>query len=185
MTIDSGEVRLAPFGHIYVAPVGTPAIADVSTPLPAQWKELGYISEDGVGITPTTDVQDYFAWQSKMPVKTSLTSIAMELQFSMIQINQDTTSLFFFGEQWTSGAGLGTLTLTTNPALDERSMVIEWNDDEENTNRLYIPRGVVTDREQMTLSRTELTALGVTFKILDFSGIGAILLSDDPNLVSS
>lgn len=185
MALDSTEVRIAPFGHVYVAPVGTAAPTTVVTPLPATWKELGYISEDGVSITPTTDVQDYFAWQNAMPIKTSLTSISMEVGFSMIQINQSTTALYFFGQAWSVAAGVATLSISSNPGLDERAMVIEWTDDGSNLNRLYMPRGLITDRESMTLSRNDLVALGVTFKILDYNGVGAVLLSNNADLLAS
>lgn len=185
MALDSTEVRLAPFGHIYVAPVGTALPTTVVTPLPATWKELGYASDDGVSITPTTDINDYFAWQAAMPIKTSLSSISMEVQFKLIQINQATTALYFFGSAWSVAAGVATMTMSSNPALDERAMVIEWTDDANQVNRLAMPRGLITDRESMVLSRNDLTALGVTYKILDYNGVGAVLLSNNPDLLAS
>lgn len=182
MALDSGEVRLAPFGHVYVAAVGTAAPVDVTVPFGAGWRELGYLDEDGVGITPSVDVQDISAWQSLVPVKQTLTGVNLELKFNMIQVNQATTSLFFFGEDWVSGGGISTLTLTSNPSLDERAVAIEWNDDNANTNRLIVPRGLITDRDDLNLNRQNATAFGVTFRALDSNGVIAALLSDDPNL---
>lgn len=185
MALDSGQVRLAPMGHVYTAAVGATLPTDVTTPLDPAWKELGYLDEDGVAVTPTTDIEDYMAWQSAVSVKQSLTSVGLELKFNLIQINQDTTGLFFFGSDWSVSGGLATMVMSANPALDERGLVIEWTDDAGSTNRLLLPRGLTTEREDMVINRKELTALGVTFKALEYAGNLATLLSDDPNLLAS
>lgn len=182
MALNSGEIRLAPFGHVYVAPVGTVAPSTVTDPFGAGWRELGYLSEDGVGVTPSTDVQDIKAWQSLTIVKQSLTGVNLELKFNMIQVNQATSSLFFYGEDWSAAAGLATLNLTSNPSLDERALAVEWTDDAGSTNRLIVGRGLVTDRDDLNLNRAGATAFGVTFKALDSNGVMATLLSNDPNL---
>lgn len=185
MALDSTEVRVAPFGHVYVAPVGTSAPADVSTAFSASWQELGYLDESGVGITPSTDVTDILAWQTLLPVKSTLTGLTLELEFNLIQVNQNTTALYFFGQSWVTGSGLATMTMSSSPTLDERALAVEWTDDGNNTNRLIVGRGLITDRQQLTLSRTEATAFGVTFRALDNNGTMAVLLSDNPDLVNS
>lgn len=185
MSLDSGQVRLAPFGHVYVAPVGSTLPTDVTTAWDPAWKELGYLDEEGVGITPTTDVEEFFAWQSAVSVKQSITQIGLELKFNMIQVNQDTTALFFFGSDWSVSGGTATLSILSNVNVDERALGVEWTDDAGKINRLLLGRGMVTDREDMTISRKELVAQGVTFKALEANGYLARLLSNDPNLLSS
>lgn len=185
MALDSLEVRVAPFGHVYVAPVGTAAPTDVTSPFDAAWQELGYLDEEGVGITPSTDVSDILAWQSLLPVKTSLTGLDLTLEFNLIQVNQHTSALYFFGETWAVSGGVATLEMSSNPALDERALAVEWTDDASNTNRLIVGRGLVTDRAQMSLRRSEATAFGITFRALDNNGVMASLLSDNPDLLSS
>jgi len=185
MALDSSEVRLAPFGHIYVAPVGTTPPVDVTTAWGAGWQELGYLDEEGVGITPTTDVEEFFAWQSAVSVKQSLTQIGLELKFNMIQVNQHTTGLYFFGQSWNVAGGVATLTIPSDVNIDERALGVEWTDDAGMVNRLLIGRGMVTDREDLMINRKELTASGVTFKALESGGNLATLLSNDPNLLSS
>jgi len=185
MALDSLEVRVAPFGHVYVAPVGTVAPTDVTSAFGAGWKELGYLDEDGVGITPSTDVSDIVAWQSLLPVKTSLTGLDLTLEFNLIQVNQDTTALYFFGETWAVAGGVATLAMSSNPTLDERALAVEWTDDAANVNRLIVGRGLVTDRAQLSLKRSEATAFGITFRALDNNGLMATLLSDNPDLLAS
>jgi len=182
MALDSGEVRLAPFGHVYVAPVGSVLPTDTTTPFDAAWRELGYLDEDGVEITPSVDVADIGAWQSLVPVKQSLTGMNLELAFNLIQMNQQTTSLFFFGESWTATGGIATLEISSSPTLDERALAVEWNDDNDNINRLLIPRGLVTDRDGMTLNRSDAVAFGITYRALDYNGLVAVMLSDDPEM---
>lgn len=185
MALDSGQVRLAPMGHVYTAPVGTAGPADVTVAWPVGWTELGYLDEEGVAVTPTTDIEEYMAWQSAVAVKTSLTSIGLDLKFNLIQINQSTTGLYFFGNDWSVSGGLATLTMVSNPELDERALGVEWTDDAGSVNRLIMQRGVVTEREDMMINRKDLTATGVTFKVLEYAGNLATLLSDDPNLLAS
>lgn len=182
MALTSDEVRLAPFGHVYVAEVGTTAPVDVTTPFAAGWRELGYLDEDGVSITPSLDIEEIMAWQSMLAVKRTPTGMDLELQFNLIQVNQATSSLFFFGNDWSAAAGLATMSMSSNPTLDERALAVEWNDDDGNTNRLIVPRGLVTDREELVLNRSEAVAFGVTFAALDSDGVVAVMLSNDPNL---
>ena len=185
MALDSGQVRLAPMGHVYVADAGTAGPADVTVAWPASWTELGYLDEDGVAVTPTTEIEKYRAWQSAVSIKQSLTEIGLELKFNLIQINQATTGLFFFGQSWNVSGGLATLTMSASPDLDERALGIEWTDDAGSVNRLILQRGLVTEREDLVINRKELTALGVTFEALEYGGNLATLLSDDPNLLNS
>jgi hypothetical protein len=185
MALDSTQVRIAPFGHVYVAPVGTAAPVDVLTAYSATWKELGYISEDGVGITPSVDVADIKAWQSLLPVKQSLTGMDLELTFDMIQVNQQTSALYFFGSAWVTTVSLATMTISSSPSLDERALSIEWKDDANYINRLTVGRGLVTDRDQLVLKRSDAVAFGVTFHALDSNGTAAVLMSNNPSLINS
>jgi len=102
---------------------------------------------------------------------------------STIEITQDSTALYFFGNAWTNSSGQGLLTFSSNPALSYRSLVIDWTDDLNASNRLVLDRGIITDRDAMQLQRTENTALGVTFHVLDNSGTLGRIYSTNPDLV--
>lgn len=182
---DSTKVRLAPAGRVSIAPAGTAMPATVAATLNAAFKELGYLNEEGVSITPSIDTNAIRAWQSAVPIKTTLTSVGMQAKFTMMQITQDTTAEYFFGSVWSNSLGNGLLTISSNPNLGERAMVIEWNDDKAvpNTYRLCIPRGFITDHDAMQLQRTEATALGVTFEFLDSNGEVAHILTNNADLV--
>lgn len=185
MALDSGAIRLAQFGHVYVAPVGSAVPADTSTAFDSSWRELGYVSEDGVSFAPSVDINDINAWQSKVPVKRSLTSIDFDITFQLLQTSQLATSLFFFGEQWDVTGGEANLVVTANPQLDERAFAVEYTDDSGNINRIILPRALVTDREDLTLNRSDAVMWGVTLKALEADGVVIEVQSNNPELLFS
>lgn len=184
MAEQSSQVHLASFGHVYIAPLGTTMPTDVTTVLNAAFAELGYLSEDGVSVTPNVDTNDIKAWQTPVPVKTVVTSVGLQCKFSMMQITSDTTAAYFFGSAWTRISGtLGKLIFSSTVSTQERCLVIEWTDEVGNVNRLCFGRGMLTDRDAMQLQRTENLAFGVTFEALDLNGQLGYLLSSDTDLI--
>lgn len=182
MALESEEVRLAPSGHIYVAPTGT-ALPTTLASLSGSYVELGYVTEDGVTMTPSVEFNDIRMWQSINPVKKALESGNFTMEFAMGQVNQQTMSLYFFGGEWVLSGGIGRLDFSSTPAIDERVFILDWEDDEGDTNRLVLPRAVVTEREGVQLTRSDATVLGITLEALDDNGLYGYLLSDNPNLV--
>lgn len=175
------EVRLAPEGDVYVGPVGVAVPTDVTTPwatVDPDWQSVGYLTEDGVSITPSTDFGAIKAWQSVGKLKQPLTDASYECTFSMMQVNETTTGLYFFGGTWSGGA-LARLLITATPTDLERALGIEWLDDEGSINRLVIYRGNVTNREAMQLQRPEATVFGITFEALDTDGDFAEWITDN------
>lgn len=182
--VDASEVRLAPFGDVYVAPVGTAIPTNVTTPwatVAPAWKPVGYITEDGVGMTPNTDFGAVKMWQSTLKLKQPLTDVSFEITFSMGQVNETTTGLYFFNSTWVGGA-VATLDLTSNPTDLEKALGIEWTDDEGDINRIVIYRGQVTNREAVTLKREEATVYGITYEALDNGGTFGKWLSSNIDL---
>lgn len=185
MALDSTQIRLAPSGHVYIAPYPTvPLPTDVTTTLAVAWKELGYLSEDGVAIAPTYDTNGIKAWQSAVNVKTTVSGVGLTAKINMLQVTKDATAEFFFGSSWVAGGPVGRLNVSSNPSLAERSMVVEWTDDLGYINRFVMGRGFLTDRDSMQLQRTEATAFGITFECLDNAGLTAYWLSNSPTLAS-
>lgn len=181
MAQTAAQVRTAPSGHIYVGPLGATEPDDVSTPLDGAFSDLGYTTPDGVTITPNVEQEDINVWQSLMPVLSPITGMTLEVAFVMAQLNKDTLSLFFLGEEFTDDGTTATLNINANPGSQERCLVIEWTDSSGDTYRLVIPRAQMTEREELTLTRGESTNLGLTFSALDDDGIAGYLLTDNVN----
>lgn len=181
MANDSSEVRLAPGGSVYVGPVGTTAPTDATTSLNAAFLPLGYVADGGVTVTPKIATNDIMAWQSMVAVKTTLKSIGLTLKFNLLQINGATTGLFFFGASWVVSS-TPSLTVSSNPTTDFRALIIEWQDDLSKSYRLYVPKGLVTDRDNLTVDRNSATAMGVTFEALDNNGTFMQMFTNNLNV---
>lgn len=179
----SNAIRFASNGTIYVAPVATAGPTDVGTALPSPWKQLGYVSDAGVQLTPSITTQAINAWQSATPVKHLVTAASFQVAFSMLQFDKEGVELYFGGEfvQAMDGGeppapidGVFVLDLDSTPELLETSLVVEWSDATV-TNRLWLPRCQVSGREALTLVRTNSQNLSVTLDALDQGGkLGSI-----------
>lgn len=180
MTIDSTQVHLAPDGEVFIAPFGTTLPTNESSSLNAAFKGLGYCDANGVTITPSLTTNDIEAWQSALPVKTTLKSIALDVKMTLLQINKATTELYFYGNTWSAG----NLNLPSNPSLAEYSVVVEWTDSEGNKNRFVVDRVVVSAQDALALTRNDAEKVGVTLKALDNSGNFADWFTDDAVLSS-
>lgn len=58
--VSTGKPKTA--GAVYRAPAGTTAPTDASTELAAAFKELGFVSDDGVSNSNSGDSTDVYAW---------------------------------------------------------------------------------------------------------------------------
>lgn len=180
--IDSSEVRLAPNGKVLVGPVGTALPTNATMAINVGFKDLGYVDEDGVSLTPGVELTDIMMWQSAVPVKTTLDTVNFEIQFKMGQINTDTWGLYFFCTTWTNNFGQAKLIVPSSPGTQEKALIIEWTDDELDVTRLVVPKGLLADREALQLVRNNAQISGVTFRCLDNNGVLAYVYSDNPDL---
>lgn len=64
MSNDADNVRVALTGSILMAPKGSTAPVDLDSAWDAAWTDLGFMSDDGVSMEYSTDVEDINAWQS-------------------------------------------------------------------------------------------------------------------------
>jgi len=184
MAKDGAQVRLAPDGKVYVGPVGSTLPTNATMAVNAALSDLGYISEDGVALTPGVDINDVMMWQSAVPVKRTLDTASFEVKFSMGQVNKATWGLYFFNNSaWANNFGQAKLTLLSNPGTQDCALIIEWVDDEADQCRLVLPKATLTDRDDLQLTRTDPVLSGVTFSALDFNGVFGYVYSDNPDLV--
>ena len=114
MSNDADNVRAALNGSIFMAPKGTTAPADLTTPWDAAWVDLGYMSDDGVSMEYSTDVESIGAWQSLSPVRRILTSVDMTLGFTAIELKARTITAYFPSSTITEAVSYTHLTLPTN-----------------------------------------------------------------------
>ena len=181
MANDGDNVRVGLTGSVYIAPKGTTAPVDLDTAWPAGWVDLGYLSDDGVELTYSTETEDINAWQSLSPVRKVLTGVDMTLGFTAIELKTTTMTLYFPSATMSDVSGtVHKLSIPAAPAPDERAIGLEWIDGDIK-NRLIIARGEVTDREALTLARSGAVGLGMTVSAYaDSAPEIAVWLSSDP-----
>lgn len=183
MALSAAQVRTAPSGHIYVGPIGSPEPTDTSTDLDVAYAELGYATPDGVNISPNVEQEDIMVWQTLLPVLSPITGVTLEVSFTLAQLNPDTLSLYFLGDDFTDDGTTARLDINSNPGSQERALVIEWSDNVDDDYRLVLPRAQMTNREELSLTRGDSVNLGLTFSALDSDGIAGYLLSNNSNLL--
>lgn len=80
--VSTGKPKTA--GAVYRAPAGTTAPTDASTELAAAFKELGFVSDDGVSNSNSGDSTDVYAWGGT-PVLTTQAEKTDEWKLTLIE----------------------------------------------------------------------------------------------------
>lgn len=181
MANDADQIVVAANGTVYVAPVGTTAPTAPTGALNAAWKDLGFITEDGATFTDSKTVEDILAWQSFYPVRKIVSAKDASVSFSLRQWNGRTVSLAFGGGNTVDlGGGNFSYVPPAPEVIDERAMLIEWQDGDKNY-RLILPKGLVTEAVETNLVRTGSAVLPITFSITPDTGDDPYtFLADDP-----
>lgn len=160
--IAASEVRIGANGSIYIAPSGTTPPANIT----AAWTgftNIGYASEDGLTISREMGTEQIKAWQSISTIRYIVTETDFTAGFTLLQFNKDTLPLYLGGGTVTAqGGGSYKYSISSSPTIDERVLGLEWTDGSI-TNRLIIPRGMVTESGEMSVGRSEAIGLELTF----------------------
>ncbi len=189
MTLAAEEIRIAANGQLFVAPVGTALPTKISDPLDAAFVGLGYANEDGATINPERTIEQIRAWQSRQPLRTTVTEESISIALTMIQWNENTLPMFFGGGTVTEDAGPPKTYVYAPPApgeILENAVALEWNDGA-NKYRLVAERGQGTDTGEITLTGTSEAPLPLTLELLAPLSGGALaglpfnIQTDDPN----
>ena len=169
-TQDATELVVAGFGNVWVGPYGT-ALPTTPTANPAGFNKVGLISEDGVDWSEEKTVQDFMAWQSRYPVRRSLTDVKLKITCALQQWNEDNLIAALGGGSVSSpSAGVYKyVPIADTEQLDDVSVVVDWNDGSEN-HRLVLPKANATEGVSIKLQRTELAVIPVAFEALGVSG---------------
>ena len=186
--LEPTEVRITESGFVYLGAIGATLPTNASGTLDASLHNVGYLDDDsGVTISPEVNVENVMKWQSKMPVKVYVDEIGLQVSFTMNQVNRPNTSIYWFGQQWENIAnGESHLSVPSNVTSGdlERAMVVEFFDDNDDTTRFVFPRGIVVEREELELNKSDLK-LGITYIVLDNGGDMFDIYSTNDDLYSA
>lgn len=161
-------------GAVFVDFTGNASLPnDATTQLDANFRELGYITDTGITVTQNADVSQVYAWQNGDNIRTLQTTHDATVSFEMAEWNEDTAKVYF--------GDAGAITGEMAPRLQ---WVIQAFDDD-NTLRLVIPSGQVTEKGDWTLTNTGLSILPVTITCYPDSDGKKIIPYFSPVLASS
>jgi hypothetical protein len=185
MSLESNEIVVGSFGHVYRAPLGTSFPTNISTAVPSSpWLELGYLTEEGVRFNFAREVNEFFGWQSYHPLRVISQRIPTEVMFDCTQLNANT---------WMTAMGGGTLVespannfLYEPPGEEENDqfeLIVEWQDGTLDY-RLCLRKVQNMSGVEFALTRENPIILPITVKMLapDTDVSPWFLQTDDENL---
>lgn len=107
--MDAANVDVAVTGAIYRARVGTAVPTSPTDPLPVAWREMGWISEEGLTESPNDTTKEIKAWQNGTTVRRLITGSTYNFKFKAIETNALTLETYHKGSSIGTAGGVSTL----------------------------------------------------------------------------
>lgn len=178
MSNDASKVKVAVTGAVYTGAPGTTLPTTATMALDSAFKDVGYISEDGVTETPEVDTQEIKAWQGGVVVRRVVSSSEYQYKFTMIETKKTSLELYHKGSTVVTDGATGWKLDVKGAAVDRRRFVIDVLDGAD-VIRIVIPDGEVTDRGEVTYVNEEEIGYEVTITAYpDSNGVVATKYSN-------
>lgn len=155
MALTADNVRVGVTGACYLADTGTELPTDATTTVNVSFIDLGYVSDDGVSQAIDESRSDIVAWQNADVVRKVKTSQDVTYSFTMIETSAATLEAYYGNY---AGPGVVEINGTDTP---HKSWIIDVVDDDD-TIRLVIPDGQVTERGEITYANGEEVGYPIT-----------------------
>lgn len=178
MALNSDNVSSALTGAVYYAPLGTVAPADPVAPWGTGWVDLGYVSEDGLVEAESRDWEEIKAWQNRAIVRRLLTDNETTFAFTLIENTKAALELRHAGSTMSTTTGVHTLEVMV-PQEAFYAWGFDIIDGDEH-HRITVPKGSVTEVEDITYANGE--AIGYGFTVAAYpsgTGLVAVKMSDN------
>jgi hypothetical protein len=158
MALNAANVSVAVTGAVSYAPTGSTAPTDATTALDAAFKDVGYISSDGVTETRDRSTQTIVAWQNSEVVRAVVTESSITVQFTMIETNKNSVELFY-GD--TVSAVDGGVEIRPGKTGGRRMIVVDYVDGSDLV-RLFLPSAEVMEVGDLSLTSGDAVGYDVT-----------------------
>lgn len=155
MTASAENVLVGITGAVYIGDVSATAPTSSTSAL-VGFADLGYVSADGVTITPDKSSNAIRAWQNADLVREVVTESTLTYQFMLLETTEDTIEAFF-------GSAMvdGKVELLPSNTGGQKSFVVDIVDGSK-VIRHYIPTGEIMKVEAQTVKNGEAVGFGVT-----------------------
>lgn len=152
---NADNVLVGVTGAVYVGPTSSTAPTASDSTLTG-FTDLGYVSADGLTITPDKSTASITAWQNADKVREIVTESSLTFEFSLLETTEDAVELYF-GSAITAGK------VEFNPSETggRKSFVFDVVDDTK-VIRYYLPSAEVMAVSPITVANSEAHAYGVT-----------------------
>lgn len=131
-------------GAVFVAPAGTALPTNATTALAEDFKNLGFVHEDGLVNGTETDTESAMAWGGTKVLEEQ-TNFSENFTFSLIETNVDTLKFYYGDDKVTEASGAITVHQSAKP-LEEVVLVFEIAMTGNRVRRIVVPRAKMADR---------------------------------------
>lgn len=169
MALDSSNVRVAVTGAVYRAPTGTAAPTGADSSLNVAFKDLGYVSEDGVTETRDRSTNQIKGWQNADLVREVVTDSSYALTFTLIETKLETVETYYGATVDGSDGSIDIVPSATGGRLSWVVDVIDGDD----LIRIYLPSAEVTEVGDQVYQSGEAIGYQVTVKGYAVNGVTA------------
>jgi hypothetical protein len=183
-TLDPENVQIGTANGpgIYLAPAGTEGPEDTEEPWGEAWLVLGYLSGDGPTVGQETDSESLVPWQSKVPIRTVITSRGVSLQFTMWELKPETLALYFDADVPEAAAD-GSFHMQVRSDTPQHTYAVGIDSRDERVFRLSFTRAVLSTAGDMPITAGAAVPLEVTLSALDDAGqLADVLVGPAPEI---
>jgi hypothetical protein len=160
--------------EVYFAPKGSTLPTAITTDPADPWWAVGWLSEDGVSLSVSTDVEKFKAFQGGTTLRTKVTSTEKSFTIQALQETPGVTGLYFgHGDPTVTGSGataLAKIDLPESIPTIERACVVKLVDGSVEK-WLCCELVQVTDRGEIPHQNAEMTMYEFTLEIIGDSYI--------------
>lgn len=163
---------------VFLAPLGTTLPTTLEDP-PDPFDSLGWISEEGVNLTVSTNVEKFRGWQGGSVLRTKVTSTDKNFTVQALEEKRLTSELYFgHGDPTLTGVApnqVARLDLPEGIGTIARAAVCRFKDD--GVNKLLCCEKVeVTERGELAHQNSSISIYEFTLEIIG----AAYILTDSP-----
>jgi hypothetical protein len=165
--------------EVFLAPLGSTLPTTLTEPT-TPFEALGWLSEDGVSLSVSTDVEKFKGWQGGSVLRTKVTGTEKSIQIQCLEETPGVTELYWGHGAPTVTTGVARIDLPEGIGTVARAAVFKFVDGGV-TKFLCCEKVEVTEREDLSHQNSSLTMYGFTLDIIGDSYI----LTDAPAFVAA